>query len=596
MKTSTTWNRRGRLAIVAAAVAVLGAQEPTGLTPGNAIERPIAAGESHVYRLALAAGEYAAIVVEQRGIDIAVQLLDEGGRVAAEFDSESRKQGRELVGLVADTSRRYEVRVTPKYPKEAGASYEIRLAEVRPATDVDRFLFEAHKLGAQALTLDQAGKYDEAISTAQRALSLSEKAPGAGDSYTGYLLIRLGSLKRRMADYAASDAFYRRAIAISETKLGREDPQTATALCGLGMLYVSTNEYAKSEPLLLEQLQIFERTLGLEHPALITSLSYLAQLHQMREDLVRALTELRRAVAIAEKTLNPDDILYIGAVANLGDLYSLMQDNSRAEPLLERALAMVEKKYGPEHPLVAVPLQNLGIVERQNKHYSRALELLLRAEAIKEKTLGSEHPQTTTLLINIGNLYHGLGDYAKELELHQRALHILQSSAGPYHRLTLAAISGVAQAYAALGDRAHAVEYQARYEEALEKNIDVNLALGSEREKLIYLSSQSEHTDRTISINVREAPDDPAARELAALVLLRRKGRVLDAMTSSYAALRQRLGADDRTLLDELEATNSKLARVALDGPGKMPAGRVSETTRGIGTTTRNPGSRSQRA
>src|SRR4029453_8018657 len=80
-------------------------------------------------------------------------------------------------------------------------------------------------------------------------------------------------------------------------------------------------------------------------------------------------------------------------------------------------------------------------------------------------------------------------------------------------------------------------------------------------------------TDRTISLNVREAPNNPAARELAALVLLRRKGRVLDAMSSNFAALRQRLGVEDRKLLDELEATNSKFAKFALDGPAKMPVG-----------------------
>src|SRR5262249_3133472 len=143
MMSANAWGRRSILAIAAAAVAVLAAQEPTNLTPGKAIERPIAAEESHIYRIALAAGEYAVIVVEQRGIDITVQLLDAGGHVAAEFDSESRKQGRELVGLVADAPVRYEVRVAPKYPKETAASYEIRLAEVRPATELDRFLFEA---------------------------------------------------------------------------------------------------------------------------------------------------------------------------------------------------------------------------------------------------------------------------------------------------------------------------------------------------------------------------------------------------------------------------------------------------------------------
>ena len=573
MRASTAWSRGWRLAVAAATVGLLAAQEPTGLIAGKPVERQIAGGQSHDYRLALAAGEYAGIVVEQRGIDVAVQLLEAGGRVAAEFDSESRKQGRELAGLVADTPIRYDVRVTPKYPKEAAASYEIRVTEIRPATEADRVLFEAHKLGVQAVTLDQTGKYAEATATFQRAISLSEKAPGTGDAYTGYLLIKLAGLKRRMADYAAAEDIYLRAIAVSEQHFGREDPQTATALLGLGMLYATTNKYAKAEPLLQEQLEIFEKTLGPEHPALITSFGYFSALHQNRGDLARALAERRRAMEIAEKTLNPDDVIYIGAVANLGDLYSLMEDNARAEPLLERALAMVEKKYGPDHPLVAIPLQNLGIVARQNKHYARALELLWRAAAIKEKSLGPAHPQTATLLINLGNLYHALGDYQRELELHQRALHVLETAAGPYHNLTLIATIGVAKAFTALGDPVHAVEYQARYEDGLEKNIELNMALGSEREKLIYLSSTFWETDRTISLNVREAPDNAAARELAALVLLRRKGRVLDAMSSSYAALRQRLGVEDRKLLDELDATNSKLAKVALDGPAKMPDG-----------------------
>jgi len=136
---------------------------------------------------------------------------------------------------------------------------------------------------------------------------------------------------------------------------------------------------------------------------------------------------------------------------------------------------------------------------------------------------------------------------------------------GPYDNLTLLATVGAAKAYAAPGDAAHAVEYEARYEEGLEKNIELNMALGSEREKLTYLSSTSWQTDRTISLNIREAPDSPAARELAALVLLRKKGRVLDAMSSNCSALRQRLGAEDHKLLDELEASNSKLAKVALE-------------------------------
>ena len=55
---------------------------------------------------------------------------------------------------------------------------------------------------------------------------------------------------------------------------------------------------------------------------------------------------------------------------------------------------------------------------------------------------------------------------------------------------------------------------------------------------------------------------------MAALVVLQRKGRVLDAMTDAFAAVRRRV--DDsrgRTLLDQLNSTTARLARVALNAP-----------------------------
>ena len=68
------------------------------------------------------------------------------------------------------------------------------------------------------------------------------------------------------------------------------------------------------------------------------------------------------------------------------------------------------------------------------------------------------------------------------------------------------------------------------------------------------------------------APQDPAARDLAAQVILQRKGRVLDAMSGSLAALRERLNVDDQALLDQLDTTTADLAKLALNGPQKMDA------------------------
>jgi CHAT domain-containing protein len=548
------------------------AQEITLLETGKPIERELTGGQGHLYRVALAAAEYANLSIEQRGIDVVVQLLGPDGTLIAEFDSESRKQGKEIVGLVADSAVNYGLRIKARYSKAPTARYEVRVVDVRPATEHDRSAFEARKLSTDALKLEASGKFEEAIQLVERASALAEKTSGPDDAFVGRLLIKLGFLERRKGEYRKAEQTFQRAVTVNQKALGREDPQTALALRGLGLLYVYTNEYAKAEPLLQEQLDITERTLGSEHPAVVSALMDLSALHQYREDLEHALSERQRALAIAEKTLDPDDTSLIAAVSNLGDLYSLLGDNQRAEPLLERALAMVEQKYGREHFYTATPLQNLGIIARQTKRYARALEFLWRAEAVREKALGSRHPDTATLLINIANIYNSQGDYTRALELHQRALDILTSVVGPYHRLTLAAVGDVARTYAAQGNVARAIEYQRRYDEALEKNVGLNLAIGSEREKLAYLSSTFWHSDRTISLHAREAPADRAALELAALSLLRRKGRVLDAMSGSNAALRQRLDPEDRKLLDELGETNAKLAKLALGGPGKTPA------------------------
>ena len=445
--------------------------------------------------------------------------------------------------------------------------------EVRPATERDQLIFEARKLITEAVNRGGAGKYDEAIQFAERALALGEKALGPDDAYVGYLLIRLGSLERTKGDYGKADLILQRAVAVNQKALGREHPQIAVALRWLGLLYMSINEYAKAERLLQEALEINERTLGSEHPTIAENLMSISALHVRRADMTRVLSEEQRALAIAEKTLDPDDSLIMRLVNNLGDTYSLMGDNQRAEPLLVRALVMMERRYGRDHILLAGPLQNLGIIARQKKQYVRALEFLWRAEALREKTLGSRHPDTAALLINIANVYGSEGEYTRALEMHQRTLDILMAAAGPYNRLTLIALADIARTYAAQGNLARAIEYQTRFEDVQEKNVALNLAIGSEREKLAYLGSTSGHTDRTVSLHIREAPDDRAARDLAVLVLLQRKGRVLDAMSGSVATLRRRLNTEDRELLDELGETNAKLAKLALDGPAKSHSG-----------------------
>ena len=96
------------------------------------------------------------------------------------------------------------------------------------------------------------------------------------------------------------------------------------------------------------------------------------------------------------------------------------------------------------------------------------------------------------------------------------------------------------------GDVTRAIEFQHRADAVLEMELALNLAIGSERQKLAFADTVSQRTDRTISLNLA-APLDPGMRSLAALVVLQRKGRVLDAMTDTLGRLRERAVSPERS-------------------------------------------------
>ena len=541
------------------------------LEAGRPIEREIAGADEQVYQIALKAGEYAGLTVEQRGIDVVVRVRDSSGRLLGEFDAESRKEGKEAVSLVAASTDEYRVAVRARYTRDPAAHYEIRVDDIRSATDKDRDLFDASVLSTEESALEAAAKYNEALKPATRALELAERAAGSNDAYVGYLLVRLAELRRTTGDRTTAEQLFLRAVAVDEAALGRDHLQTANAMVRLAALYNAAEEFGKAEPLLQEALANTERSLGPVHPRVVLCLMVMSATHSQREDFERAVPELERALTIAERTLEPDDFTLLAILANLGDLYALQKDFDRGEPLLMRSLQGIERIFGPDHPRVAVVLQNLGTIARDKKQYARALEILWRAESIREKAFGTRNTQTASLLINIGNVYHDQGDEARAQDAFERALGVLETAAGPYHSLTLAAVSSLARTFTLNGDTARALEYRARVDRILEKNIDLNLALGSEREKLAYLRLLSENTSRTLSLHERDAPADVSATELAATVILQRKGRVLDEMSGSLAALRQRMNAGDQAVLDRLGAATSRLATLALEGPGRAP-------------------------
>src|SRR5262245_45928549 len=107
--------------------------EVTTLESGAVIERSLARGEEHRYRISLEPGEYVSVVVEQRGIDVIAHTRRPDDSLVADVQENVTRLGREQVDIVADAGGAYSVAVTrAPGPNEPG-SYAIRLAARRPA-------------------------------------------------------------------------------------------------------------------------------------------------------------------------------------------------------------------------------------------------------------------------------------------------------------------------------------------------------------------------------------------------------------------------------------------------------------------------------
>jgi CHAT domain-containing protein len=541
------------------------------LEQGQTIERRLTRGDDHRFRLALTQGEYVRVIVEQRGIDVVAQTLDPSGSPIAEFEDEIRRYGEEQVDLVAPTSGTYTVVIRPPSHKIAPGSYAIWLATRRAATDADRSVQECRKLRTAAARLETEGRFEQARVSLERALTLAESAWGDGNVQVAAVAVQLAGVLRRLPDEARSASLYERAISIMDRTLGAEHPRTALARSQLAILYQHEGKRGKAEALLRQAFAVIEHTLGADHPWFVSCLVTLGNIRDGAGDLEEEEATIQRAVSITEHIDNRDSQQYADLLNDLGEVYRQKQDYVRAAALFQRSLALGERLLGADSYFIATALQNLGIVARERKDYARAVAFNERALAIRERMVGSDHPDVAHILTNLANIYRATGNYPQALATHLRALHIWENAAGPYQEATLLSVGNIAKTYAASGDVANAVAYQRRSDAILEKQLTLNLTVGSERQKLAFVRSVAERTDRTLSLNFNEALGNADASALAALVLLQRKGRVQDAMTDAIEAVRARIAdVRDQSLLDQLKTTTAELVRLALNAPDNL--------------------------
>ena len=473
-------------------------------------------------------------------------------------------------------------------------------------------LQEAEKLNQQVMQLYRQGKYREAIPLAEKVLAIIEKILGEEHPDVATSLNNLAALYQAQGNYTKAEPLYRRALAIYEKVLGEEHPDVATSLNNLAQLYRVQRNYIKAEPLYERALAIYEKVFGSEHPDVAISLNNLAQLYHSQGNYTKAEPLYRRALAIREKVLGEEHPDVASSLNNLAALYYSQGNYTLAEPLYLRSLAIREKVLGKEHPDVAQSLNNLAALYRIQGNYTKAEQLYLRSLAIWEKVLGGEHPDVAQSLNNLAVLYQVQGNYTLAEPLHRRALAIREKVLGkehpdvaqslnnlallyqiqrnyteaqPLHQRALAiyekvlggehpnvatSLNSLAVLYWRKGDITRTTNFLTRGLAIEEKNLHDIYAVGSEQRKQKYAQTFTGGTDAVVTLALEKLSKNPTLAKLALTTVLRRKGRVLDAMADTVQILRAQLANNPETkkLFDEWLDVQQRLAKLVYRGAG----------------------------
>ena len=120
------------------------ATEPPMLTLGEPVERTLAGGESHEFRVKLKGNQYLLLVADQRGIDVVLHLYRPDGRQVSER-TQNLRTGSESLWFFSKVKGDYRIEIVPFDEKAEPGEYAVEIVRLEkagrtPSSKIDQLM------------------------------------------------------------------------------------------------------------------------------------------------------------------------------------------------------------------------------------------------------------------------------------------------------------------------------------------------------------------------------------------------------------------------------------------------------------------------
>jgi len=446
------------LGLIGWAHAATNEPETTKLELGKHFERQIAGTEVHSYQLDLVVDQCAEVTIDQRGIDLAIWTYDPTGQKIAEVDG-IRAGDFESVFFLGEITGSYRLEIRTTSPTAQAGRYDIKIKELRPATQKDKSSYAGAKLVSAGMTLERGASADsfrKAIAKYDEALPIFKSAGlRIWEANVLYLMANdyVFLSEKQKALECGNQAVQVAQIAAREADAAERDlviKVQANALDNLGRVHNELGDKKKG-------LEYFNQALAL-HKSIgnkvgeLTSSMGISMSYQYIGDYKKSLTFAVQAATIASEL---GDHVREGAIFN--NLCVLHEDIGEFKQALDYCNRSLEVRKKFNNPLgEAITLGNLAGVSAGLGDYQQALDFYQRSEA-KYRSLGDRSGQGLSFN-NIGWVYATVGDYDKALDFYGKSAKIFTALDDQYRAAN--ALSNLAATYTNLGQYQKALDIQ----------------------------------------------------------------------------------------------------------------------------------------
>lgn len=279
-------------------------------------------------------------------------------------------------------------------------------------------------------------KFDEALATFQKALSVSISKYGENDRRVADAHEWIGNALMEKGDFEESLESHENALDIRSNKLGSDDVAVADSYAEIGNLKGYLGKYDEALAYAEKSLNIRLSKLDQSDPQIASAYNLKGEVEYYLGDMVNAKESFQNALGKQLSSVENDDSILASTYGGLAGVLWHFGDFERALEYNLEALRLTEETFGLDHPILGEVKRNLVYNYEATGHYDKILETAQEAFNITYNSLGENHPSSIEAYRNIADAYYFLGEQEKAHNNYAKAQGIAKATLGENHPTT----------------------------------------------------------------------------------------------------------------------------------------------------------------